>query len=48
MLRVTGYDPGAGLSSSPSVLYLLVTGDNGPGTEGPLGAFRSADSRCNR
>jgi hypothetical protein len=52
MLTVPGYDLGAGIDGSPGLLFVLVTADNGPGAEGPLGhtsggADRSADARCN-
>jgi hypothetical protein len=46
-----GYDTDAGITGPRRVLFILVTADNGPGTEGTLGsnsasAERSADSRC--
>jgi hypothetical protein len=51
MLAVTGLTPETGITGSTTVLYFLVTGDNGPGAEGPLGQSsdgtpRTADSTC--
>lgn len=49
--RVAGYDPGAGITGPKGLLFILVTADNGAGTEGSLGAAsngttRSADAYC--
>jgi hypothetical protein len=55
--EVTGYDLDEGLTGDTSLLYFLVTADNGPPTEGSLGAqfippaapaARTADSYCGR
>ncbi len=48
---VTGYDVTAGIATGSSIYYILVTGDNGSPTEGPLGftssgVERTADSYC--
>lgn len=53
MKQLTNYDPSAGLTGNTSILFFLVTADNGPGTEGSLGtnsslAERTSDSYCNR
>ena len=51
-LTVPGYDPDAGIAGGTGVLFILITADNGPGLEGPLGwtsglVERTADARCN-
>ncbi len=51
MLTVSGLTLEAGITGSTAVLYFLVTGDNGPGAEGPLGQSsdgtpRTADGPC--
>jgi hypothetical protein len=52
MKELQNYDLDAGLSVPPgTVLYILVTADNGPGTEGTpgtdsAGADRTTDSSC--
>ena len=51
MLTMAGVSLEAGITGSTSVLYFLVTGDNGLGAEGPLGTAsdgttRVADSAC--
>ncbi len=53
MLQVTGYAVESGITATASVYYILVTADNGPATEGPLGSDsqlveRTADGYCNR
>lgn len=53
MKQVTGYDLDAGITGSTSLLFVLVTADNGPATEGALGTAsssipRTADSYCAR
>jgi len=53
MLELRGQDLGAGIAGNPPVLFVLVTADNGPPTEGSLGrtsslAERTADSYCSR
>lgn len=50
-LQVPGLSLESGLTSTPTVLYFLVTADNGVGAEGPLGTtsdgtHRTADSYC--
>jgi len=52
MLTVPAYDLSAGITGGTGVLYVLITADNGPGAEGPLGRTsdavdRTADARCN-
>jgi hypothetical protein len=52
-LRVSGYDPDAGITGSRRMLFLLVSADNGAATESGLGqdsggAARDADARCAR
>jgi hypothetical protein len=52
LLGVTNYDLGAGITGDTGLLCVLVTADNGPGTEGTLGhasngAPRTADAGCN-
>lgn len=51
-LEVADYDPEAGITGDRSLLFILVTADNGAGTEGTLGqksgAVRTADSYCSR
>ncbi len=49
--RIAGYDPNAGISGPKGLLFILVTADNGAGTEGSLGVTssggtRSADGYC--
>ncbi|MEW6757697.1 MAG: M6 family metalloprotease domain-containing protein [Acidobacteriota bacterium] len=51
LLQVGDVNVEAGLTSTPAVLYFLVTADNGTGSEGSLGttsegATRTADSYC--
>ncbi|MGA9751673.1 MAG: hypothetical protein WBS54_07780 [Acidobacteriota bacterium] len=53
MRQATGYAVEAGITTTASVYYILVTADNGPATEGPLGSDsqlveRTADGYCNR
>jgi hypothetical protein len=53
MLKMTGVDLESGLAGSTQVLYFMVTGDNGFGTEGSLGnnsdlVERTADAYCDR
>ena len=48
MNEVQGYDLEAGIAGESDILFFLVTADNGPGTEGPLGDGRTADARCAR
>jgi hypothetical protein len=48
---VRDYSVEQGIAAPAAIYYILVTGDNGPGSEGSLGlatsgAERSADSRC--
>jgi hypothetical protein len=48
---VQNYDVEAGITTPSNIYYILVTGDSGTATEGPLGntsagPARSADSRC--
>jgi hypothetical protein len=50
-LEAADYDPGAGITGDRSRLFLLVTADNGAGTEGTLGqtksgGVRTADACC--
>lgn len=53
LLQVKNYDAGAGITGSPALLSILITADNGSGTEGPLGTqsagpSRTADAYCAR
>ena len=53
MSQVPGYSLESGLAGDTSLLFFLVTADNGPGTEGSLGrdsalVERTADSYCKR
>ncbi len=50
-LILQGADLASGITGATNVLYVLVSGDNGPGTEGPLGRdglgeTLSADAAC--
>jgi hypothetical protein len=52
-LQLSGYSLEGGITGPTNALFFLVTADNGPGTEGPLGAAsngtaRSADQYCAR
>jgi len=50
LLQVTDYDPDAGITGDRSQLFILVTADNGAGTEASLGTrsggLRTADAYC--
>jgi fibronectin type 3 domain-containing protein len=53
MLSIDGYDLQGSIPGNPSTLFLLVTADNGPGSEGSLGhqtggTERTAESYCRR
>ncbi len=53
LLQVTNYDPDAGITGNRSLLAILVSADNGAGTEGTLGSNssggpRDADAYCSR
>jgi hypothetical protein len=53
MFNLMDYDLQGEIPGSPVVLYFLVTADNGPGSEGPLGyrtgpAERTAQQYCRR
>jgi hypothetical protein len=53
MRQTSNYNPDSGISGSTSVLYFIISADNGPTTEGSLGkdsslVDRTADSYCNR
>ena len=49
---ILGYDVEAGISGGSGALYILITGDGGPATEGTLGSTsggtddRTAESFC--
>ena len=45
-LHAPGLDLETGITGETTALYFLVTADNGPGLEGPLGSGRTADADC--
>ncbi|HET9300942.1 MAG TPA: M64 family metallopeptidase [Candidatus Polarisedimenticolaceae bacterium] len=44
--EAVGLDLDGGITGDRTALYFLVTADNGPGVEGPLGGGRTADAAC--